>query len=93
MAGNLKKKSAKPKAQRRPPQGRGGQVKQKPGAAIVGVMHYVTHQALGMKLSGRLKKFWRNTPPGRLLKAAMVILNILKNLVMGLLAKKKGGRR
>nr|WAB23641.1 polyprotein [Bukalasa bat virus] len=58
-------------------------------ALIMGIMHYATHIAMGMKVNANLKRFWKMTPPGRLAKGLTVLINILRSLLNSVLGRKK----
>ncbi|CAC82713.1 polyprotein [Montana myotis leukoencephalitis virus] len=56
---------------------------------VMGIMHFATHIAMGMKVNKRLKTFWKVTPPGRLAKGITRLINILKTLLNAVLGRKK----
>nr|YP_009126871.1 polyprotein [Jutiapa virus]AJA91182.1 polyprotein [Jutiapa virus] len=60
---------------------------------VMGVVHYATHIALGMKVNSRLRKFWRATPVGKLARVLTTLMNILRSLLNSVSQRKAKKQR
>nr|WAB23640.1 polyprotein [Dakar bat virus] len=87
MKGNKKNANRSNSVKKKQNQRR-GRVKNGVGL-IMGVMHYASHIALGMKVNTNLKRFWKLTPPGKLAKAITVLMNILRSLLNSVTGRKR----